>query len=480
MLIDIRDHYGDVNSDVHGRYQITKLIAGCYAACRQYEKAMSELRRNAHESFNLTRRFTDLCLALGFFQQVVDIMQERMHRYSYIRGRFYTKQFIIAHICLGQLPLAVSRLRQRIKLGSRNQMLINHIWSLRIQTGTLPDALEILATPSAKLRSFGRRNIEAVSYTLNVLLKAYDANAKQSLLVGWSKACGKHTLRSRLNLIPMPSQRNVPSDIITNVEIYNFTNSPSTQSFIQDITRIAEDMTKLAGGPISNSNIGDAELRHILTVAAKRLPEIALVEYELPAGFDMAPFVYDPNYIPSPVNVSRFLALNRLIPEVYSQRHIDPYALNLTARLCKEQIDLSYDMAHFEFRFWKTESERRRKRALSFEIISEEERSIQTVMHRGEIRTETGAHIVSIDSNRNRVWYQKTIEERDMYYVHTDRFVLRRSHVGYVRLAIMLEQQGEFDVALRYVVRAKTEGWHHDWDKRIGRLVKELHRHGAV
>ena len=48
------------------------------------------------------------------------------------------------------------------------------------------------------------------------------------------------------------------------------------------------------------------------------------------------------------------------------------------------------------------------------------------------------------------------------------------SHAGYTRMAIVLEQNGDFEEALALVREAKAAGWNGDWDKRIERIKKKL------
>jgi hypothetical protein len=48
------------------------------------------------------------------------------------------------------------------------------------------------------------------------------------------------------------------------------------------------------------------------------------------------------------------------------------------------------------------------------------------------------------------------------------------SHKGYEQLAIIFEQQNMFQDTIDLCMKAKTEGWCGDWDKRIDRCYKKL------
>jgi hypothetical protein len=57
-------------------------------------------------------------------------------------------------------------------------------------------------------------------------------------------------------------------------------------------------------------------------------------------------------------------------------------------------------------------------------------------------------------------------------------------HVGYERLAIILEKDGKYAEAIDLCRRARDAGWNGDWDKRIPRCERRLakastRRHGA-
>ena len=422
------------------------------------------------------RRFTDFCLAIGSFEDVIDALQSDANGESSVRGRFFSEQLIIAHISLGRISEAISLLQKRLTLGSRNQVLVNSIWSLKMQTGTRPEAKEILATPSAKLRSFGKKNLAIVAESLDTLLAIYEMNADSHLLRHWSNACQSRFFRSRLEVISVRGARNVPSEIETDVEHYDFTRCPTAQSFIKDIARLAEDLTKSAGKSVSISDLGENQSKQLLNYSAFRLPEHVQNTYTVPAEFTHTPFEYDLNYKPPSEKVDRFKALSWLIPDSYSRRNSDSDALDETIQLCKEQISLSYDMAHFDYLLWRYEANRRRRNADSFEIISEDEKSRQQVMHKGKVPHESGMHEVAIGSEWKRVWYRRTSDEKEKYLERFNQFSLGRTHVGYRRLAIILDQKGDYATALRYAVRAKAEGWPGDWDERIPRLLKKIYK----
>jgi hypothetical protein len=47
-------------------------------------------------------------------------------------------------------------------------------------------------------------------------------------------------------------------------------------------------------------------------------------------------------------------------------------------------------------------------------------------------------------------------------------------HVGYERLAIILEKNKEYDQAIRTCEAAKLGGWSGDWDRRIDRCAARM------
>lgn len=49
-------------------------------------------------------------------------------------------------------------------------------------------------------------------------------------------------------------------------------------------------------------------------------------------------------------------------------------------------------------------------------------------------------------------------------------------HEGYSQLCIILEKQGKFDEAIKYIKQAKVQGWNEDWDKRITRCQKKMEK----
>lgn len=435
-LIAIREYYGDENDDHYGSYRIGRMIAGCYAALGQFSEAKAELRSTAPESFQPMRRYTDFCLAFGFFEDVVDVLLSNMNRESFVRGQFFTEQLIIAHIKLGRIEQVLSLLRERLRLGSRNQVLVNNIWSLKLQLGLRPDGLELLSIPSASLRSFGKKNIQAVARQIDFLLESYEVAKQCRLLQLWSEGCDSWRIRSHLELISIPEFHDAPEKIETDVRRYDYSRCPSVQAFVKDLTRLAEDLVKSSPFPTSENRIEGASESQLLQIQAVRTPQSLAIKYELPSEFYREPIEFDVNYRPRKKSISRFMELSRLIPESYKKRNEETNAIDETIKLCREQIALSYDMAHYDHLMWRYTLAQRK---------------------------------------RNSIYYENDPEHLKIYLDQAKQ--LRRSPcIAYERLAIILESRKENAEALRLVVQAKSEGQPGDWDKRIARLLTKMNK----
>lgn len=445
-LIAIRKHYGDENDNHYGCYRIGRMIAGCHAALGQFDKAKSELRSTAYESFEQMRRYTDLCLAFGFHEDLIGFMQASVGGERHLTGGYATAQMIMAYEMLGRIDDALPHLKARVNVRVRDQQLIDNIWSLKLRTGDRPTGSEVLSVQRSKLRTFGKKNMEMVAKTVDVLLEVYARETGINLLQRWSKECHGNNYVSNLRLISIPGlhnvstvlrhvkERNLRYYIETDLKRYSFIDNRSVKSYLADIVRLAEDLTKAAGRTISAAEIGELELESLTKIKADSTFESLDLEAAVPAEFLAQPLKFKVNYRPSRESIYRFKELTWLIPQSYAKRKSDLNAIDETIRLCEEQINLFHDMAHYDFLWWRYTLAQRK---------------------------------------RNSVRYENDPEYLKIYLQQARDFRLS-SCIAYKRLAIILEKKQDYASALRCVVRAKTEGQHGDWDKRILRLLKKM------
>ncbi|MCY3914994.1 MAG: hypothetical protein OXG49_03180 [Chloroflexi bacterium] len=445
-LHSIQRHYGDGGTDLQRPNRIQSLIAGCYAALGQFDEAKEELRSTAHESFGLTRRYTDFCLAFGFYEDLIEFLRANVSGERHLRGGYATAQLIMAYSLLGRTDDAIPYLKARVNVRVRDQQLIDNIWSLKLPTGERPEGREVLTVQRSKLRTFGKKNMEMVADTIDVLLEVFVRETGESLLQRWSKECNSSKYVCNLHLISIPGvlnpskalqfvkERNSRYYIEVDVIRYSFIDNQSVKAFLADVTRLAEDLTKAAGRAVSVAEINDSELTSLLKIDVIRRPESFDLEAVVPAKFHVPALVIDTKYKPSRKRLARYDALGGLIQESYARRDIDPTVIDETIKLCEEQIILSYHRAQYEHRMWRIEVARRK---------------------------------------RNSARYAHDPKYQKLYLEQVSEFKLRTC-IAFERLAIILENRHEYERALRCVVKAKTEGWPGKWDKRIARLVKKL------
>ncbi len=442
----IRNHYGDNSKELHQPYRIQRLIASCYAALGQFDKTKEELRSTAHENFELMRRYTDFCLAFEFYDDLIEFLQANAKGERHLTRGYPTAQMIMAYGLLGGAESALPHLKARVNVYVRDQQLIDNIWSLKVLTGERPKGREILSVQRSRLRTFGKKNIEMVAETIDVLLEVYALETGVDLLHLWSEECYSEKYFSNLKLIPIPRLRN-PSKALqaikernslyyieVDVKRYSFIDNQSVKAFLADITRLGEDLTRAAGKAVEAAEINDSMLNSLLKIDAIRRPESIDLQAVVPAKFHAPAMVIDTDYRPSHKRLERYKVLSGLIQECYARRGIDPTAIDETIRLCVEQIRLSYDRAQYEHRMWRIEVARRK---------------------------------------RNSARYAHDPKYQKLYLEQVSEFKLRTC-IAFERLAIILENRQEYECALRCVVKAKTEGWPGKWDKRIVRLVKKL------
>lgn len=446
-LIAIREHYGNENSNSYGQYPIGRMIAGCHAALGQMDEAKADLPSKAHEGFGLMRRYTDFCLAFGFYEDLIEFVQANDNGERHLAGGYATAQMIMSYILLGQAEDALPHLKARVNARIRDQQLIDNIWSLKLLSGERPEGREVLSVNRSKLRTFGKKNLEIVADTVDTLLAEYECKSGQSLLDLWSTVCTGSKYFSNLHLISVPGilnpseelrfvkERNLRYYVEVDVMRYSFIGHQCVQAFLAKVIRLAEDLTKTAGRNISSTEIDDTELRSLLKIKAVDIPEPLDLEAIVPSSFHAEPLKFDINYKPPPENYNRFQELTWLIPQTYSKRDSDSNAIDKTVALCEEQIKLSYDIAHYDTLRWHWSFAQRKRNSVRFE-------------HHPE--------------------YQR-------HYLDIEKFGLRKC-IGFERLAIIHEKQGDYEAALRCVVRARTEGWPGEWDKRIQRLLKKMNK----
>lgn len=447
-LVAIREHYGDANDDMWGSYRIGRMIAGCHAAVGQFNEAKEELRSTAQEGFESMRRFTDFCLAFGLYKDLIEFWQENHGGERHLTGSYVTAQTIMAYNMLGHIKDALPHLKERVNVRVRDQQLIENIWSLKLITGERPTGSEVLSVQRSKLRAFGKKNMEMVADTLDVLLDKCTSETGKGLLYLWSNESRGRKYRCNLHLISIPGLLN-PSHALPNVKernfryyieidvhYYSFVDSQSVKAFLTDFTRLGEYLTKAAGRAITAAEVNVAELRSLLRNDLVSNPKHSQIQHTIPPEYVYEPPQLDPAYRPPRENIERFETLKWLIPETYAERKSNPKAIDKTIELCREQIALENDYHHYQFLRWR----------------------YTLAQHK-----------------RNSIYYEKDPEQLRIYLEQA-----RSYHPGpckaYERLAIILEQRHEYAQALRCAARAKSFGGNGNWDKRITRLLKKMNK----
>ena len=445
-LVAIREHYGDANDDMWGRYRIGRMIAGCHAALGQLDDAMRALRSPAHESFDAMRRFTDFCLAFGLYEDLIQFWHANANGERHLTGGYITSQMIMAYSMLGRVQDALPYLKKRVNVRVRDQQLIDNIWSLKLRAGECPTGSEVVSLQRSKLRTFGKRNMEAVADTVDVLLEVSTSASEKSLLHLWSKECSGQKYHCNLHLISVPGVLNL-SHVLPNVKErnfryytdikllrYSFNDSRRNKAFLTSLTRLGEDLTKAAGRAITAAEVNVAELRSLLRNDLVSNTKHSQIQHTIPPEYVYEPPQLDPAYRPPRENIERFETLKWLIPETYAERKSNPEAIDKTIELCREQIALENDYHHYRFLYWRYNLAQRK---------------------------------------RNSIYYEEDPEHLRIYLEQA-----RSYHPGpckaYERLAIILERRKEFAQALSLAARAKSYGDNGDWDKRIARLLKHM------
>lgn len=570
-LTNIREFYS--YSDYE---KVTSRIVYCYSSLGRYDEALAELR-SASMEYDAIRDYARYCASLGRWADLIEHLRTLLLEERYSSQNRLADYLIIGYIMLGECKEAIAFLKRTIKLGTINRSLIDHIWSLKLNTVERIDGMEILSMGS-QLTSFGKRNLNRIAECIDKFLEQYEYTHSINLLEIWTEnSTIRHTYGTTV-------QHPVPADIKTQISHVNFGINPSVVLFAERITRLAENSVReemglpnVGEGWLSETELyysikqalpdydvhqhysphwlgrqhldifipalrialeyqgkqhdepieffggqegfernkqrdarkkllcdkygvqiiyvrpgynlshvldevrecsqieirvsepietltdyrtlplfqfveeqsadmsfekktRDSVIDQLLRLDPRPEPEENEFEYKLPPGFSFAPIKYeiDPCMVREAPhkseNVDRFKYLSYLIPETYAKRNSEPSALEKTIELCREQISLSHVMARYQYHWWRYDKERRQQ---------------------------------------NKKYYEHDPEALRQYLREDEEFRLGKND-GYKRIAIILEKQGKHEEALTYVLKAKSEGWAGDWDKRIVRLIANI------
>lgn len=83
---------------------------------------------------------------------------------------------------------------------------------------------------------------------------------------------------------------------------------------------------------------------------------------------------------------------------------------------------------------------------------------------------------IAMQKDAAKAWKQQEINLARRTGSPAPKDIILPSHKGYKRLAIVLEQNKQYEEAIALVREAKTAGWSGDWDKRIERMKKKLNK----
>lgn len=488
---------------------------------------------------------------ISYDQSVEDRLNELLHLSDNYGMDIFYEWIYGCYIHLKQYDKALEILQSQLQLGLRQETLVSNIWSLKLVTDDQINGRELLSMYGPQVTKFGRQHLDKIADYLNLMLTTYETEHNINLIEEWSK--NSHSWRN-------------PRDPESSPISYSYRDNSATQSFIKEITRLAENVVREEGNlpHVGEGWLSETELYNHIRVALpdfevkqhfsptwlgrqhldifvpalnialeyqgiqhdepiayfggqeafeknqerdrrkKRLctkhgvhivfvrpgydlpevlaeiqehapheinfeessdmavgvssqgikdnfednllqidasteaPEPPKYEYQLPEGFYVEPLKLDPDYKVSPKTVKRHNSLANEISSAYKQRNSDPDAIDKVILLCKEQIELSVEMAHYQYQ------DRLERRDWCLE---------------------------QADASSNDA-------ERKQHYLETaeNNMKMRRNHYGYRRIINIYERQHRFEDALRIAVKANSEHWDPIgyWDKIIVRLLAQM------
>lgn len=189
----ISNHYGDPRNN-----SLTLEIANCYILHGRYNSGLEVLEAGNRDDYYITRRIADCYILLGSYSE--------------------------AHEALVHL----------IELGTRYQMLIDDIWSLKLIAGDKINGKEILTLLGPQLTDFGKANLQKIRECLDFLLETYERENNINLIEVW--AADAHSYMGKIET----------GNVATEVSLrgYSFGRYESVIQFVKQITRLAENIVR--------------------------------------------------------------------------------------------------------------------------------------------------------------------------------------------------------------------------------------------
>ncbi len=217
-------------------------------------------------------------------------------------------------------------------------------------------------------------------------------------------------------------------------DILNEISAHSTQKI-----SFVESFTALSGKP---PKIKDAISGKLREIDANAELERVTYEYELPPELYVEPIEFDPNYKVSPKIVKRHLSLGDEIREIYKQRKTNPDGVDRVIELCKQQIELSVDIAHYRHQD---------RLKLSAWCLQQADK-------------------FSNDAKQSQEYVQKA------QTIANSRLMGTMYYSGYNQLIIIYENQHKFEEALKLAIKARAYYWDTEehWDKIIVRMLTRM------
>lgn len=190
------------------------------------------------------------------------------------------------------------------------------------------------------------------------------------------------------------------------------------------------------------SKIKDTISDKLRQIDANKRPESVLYEYELHPDLYVEPIQLDADYEVSPKILKRHFALGDEIREVYKQRKTNPDAIDKVIDLCKQQIELSADMAHY--------------------------------CHQDRLKLSNWCLEQADKVSDNAELSQEYLQRANK--IAKSRFGGTMYYSGYNQLIIIYENQHKFEEALKLAIKARAQYWgtEEHWDKIIVRMLTRM------
>lgn len=177
----------------------------------------------------------------------------------------------------------------------------------------------------------------------------------------------------------------------------------------------------------------------LLRIDALSRPKRLKKEYKINPAILIEPIHFDLSYKVSMRKVKRYQTLSYEIRAAYSPRN-NPSGIDEAIELCNKQIPLSYNMAQYEYQ----------DRVARSEKCLEEANNCENDPERRQDKLQAAERIMSFGYDQ----------------------------VGYQVIVKIYEKQRNFQAALEYALRAKSECWYPTphWDKKIFQLYNRVVR----